>query len=215
MLEIINVDLQEQLYPTVQKKIEFLSKETFDGVEQPNADGTRNTFWNLTHFIRCGKLVTNALYQTRSTLQKIEQGANELKRALTSGGVEVAKPSTERVLISNKYRLENCIVELNMALAEYECCMKDTYGVGINDNNIISYEGTQIPKINKHLKKIEADKEMPDEVKTFAYIEYSAKLEIIQCDFYTQWFSKELEYRLNPKASSEDTTSKVSSVFSK
>ena len=215
MLEIINVDLQEKLVPVVEKKMEFLSVETFDPKDIPNADGSANTFWNLTHFIRCGKLVTNALYQTRSTLQKIEQGANELKRALTSGGVEVAKPSTERVLISNKYRLENCIVEFNMALVEYEMCMNTTYGVGLGENNMIVYKGTQIPEINKHLKKVEADKEMPDEVKTFAYIEYSAKQQIIQCDLYTQWFSKELEYRLNPKASTEDTTSKVSSVFAK
>tara|TARA_R100000655_G_scaffold105999_1_gene154790 strand:- start:1433 stop:2083 length:651 start_codon:yes stop_codon:yes gene_type:complete len=214
MLEIINVDLQEQLLPTVQKKMEFLSKETFDGAEQPNADGTRNTFWNLTHFIRCGKLVTNAIYQTRSTLQKIEKGANELKRALESGGAEIAKPSTERVLFSNKYRLDNCIVELNMALAEYECCMSDTYGVGISDNNLITIKDSTIPTLNKHLKKVEADKSIPDDVKQYTYIEYSAKVQIIMCDLYSKWFTTELEYRLNPKASTEDTkTTKVSEVF--
>ena len=189
MLEIINVDLQEQLLPTVQKKMEFLSKETFDGAEQPNADGTRNTFWNLTHFIRCGKLVTNAIYQTRSTLQKIEKGAN-------------------------KYRLDNCIVELNMALAEYECCMSDTYGVGISDNNLITIKDSTIPTLNKHLKKVEADKSIPDDVKQYTYIEYSAKVQIIMCDLYSKWFTTELEYRLNPKASTEDTkTTKVSEVF--
>ena len=73
MEQLINLQTQEKMEKLVLQKLGFLNTDTFDPDEQYlTKDGKMNFQWNLHHFIRVGKIISNELWSIKNQVQKME-----------------------------------------------------------------------------------------------------------------------------------------------
>ena len=125
MEQLINLQTQEKMETLVLNKLGFLNTDTFDPDEQYlNKDGKMNFQWNLHHFIRVGKIISNELWSIKNQVQKMESTHKNIIDGVINGeNVDRLQARIRR----DEDRLDNSIATLNFALAEYTMIFEDEF----------------------------------------------------------------------------------------
>ena len=125
MEQLINLQTQEKMEKLVLQKLGFLNTDTFDPDEQYlTKDGKMNFQWNLHHFIRVGKIISNELWSIKNQVQKMESTHKNIIDGVINGeNVDRLQARIRR----DEDRLDNSIATLNFALAEYTMIFEDEF----------------------------------------------------------------------------------------
>lgn len=211
MQNIINNNLQEQMHDLVMTKLSFIEPNTFDRDEEKvDFAGRENVQWNLHHFIRSGKLCSNGFYSCKATLGYIYSISNDIVRSITSESKE-SYTRLESRLVQQKHRLENNIVELNMALAEYAMIFEDEFA----RSHIDSYYN-ETDKTVQQLADFAEDASKKGEATASYYLDMQfAKENMAIADIAMRWFSESLDARINPNKEVPNTKTKQPSLLKK
>ena len=182
MEQLINLQTQEKMETLVLNKLGFLNTDTFDPDEQYlNKDGKMNYQWNLHHFIRVGKIISNELWSIKNQVQKMETTHKSIIDGVING------ENTERLqsrIRRDEDRLDNSIATLNFALAEYTMIFEDEFAREALDK-------VDIPANKQHNKLYKLYKDSLDQkdmVKAQSYDSLCRILTmILQVDSMSTW----------------------------
>ena len=191
-MELINIETQEKMETLVLNKLSFLNKSTFDADEQYlNKDGKMNFQWNLHHFIRVGKIISNELWSIKNQIQKMESTHKSIIDGAING------ENTDRLqsrIRRDEDRLDNSIATLNFALAEYTMIFEDEFAREALDKVDIATNKQH----NKLYKLYKDSLDQKDMVKAQSYDSLCRILSmILQVDSMSTWYSTELDKRIN------------------
>ena len=191
-MELINIETQEKMETLVLNKLSFLNKSTFDADEQYlNKDGKMNHQWNLHHFIRVGKIISNELWSIKNQIQKMESTHKSIIDGAING------ENTDRLqsrIRRDEDRLDNSIATLNFALAEYTMIFEDEFAREALDKVDIATNKQH----NKLYKLYKDSLDQKDMVKAQSYDSLCRILSmILQVDSMSTWYSTELDKRIN------------------
>ena len=191
-MELINIETQEKMETLVLNKLSFLNKSTFDADEQYlNKDGKMNFQWNLHHFIRVGKIISNELWSIKNQVTKMESTQkNIIDGAINGENVDRLQSRIKR----DEDRLDNSIATLNFALAEYTMIFEDEFA-----REALDGVGTMGNKQHSKLYKLYKDSlDQKDMVKAEAYDKLCRILVmVLKIDAMSSWYSNELDKRIN------------------
>ena len=191
-MELINIETQEKMETLVLNKLSFLNKSTFDADEQYlNKDGKMNYQWNLHHFIRVGKIISNELWSIKNQVSKMESTHKNIIDGTING------ENTDRLqsrIRRDEDRLDNSIATLNFALAEYSMIFEDEFAREALDKVDIATNKQH----NKLYKLYKDSLDQKDMVKAQSYDSLCRILTmILQVDSISTWYSTELDKRIN------------------
>ena len=192
MEQLINLQTQEKMETLVLNKLGFLNTDTFDPDEQYlNKDGKMNYQWNLHHFIRVGKIISNELWSIKNQVQKMETThKNIIDGAINGENVDRLQSRIRR----DEDRLDNSIATLNFALAEYTMIFEDAFAREALDKVDIATNKQH----NKLYKLYKDSLDHKDTVKAQSYDSLCRILTmILQVDSMSTWYSTELDKRIN------------------
>ena len=192
MEQLINLQTQEKMETLVLNKLGFLNTDTFDPDEQYlNKDGKMNYQWNLHHFIRVGKIISNELWSIKNQISKMESTHKNIIDGTING------ENTDRLqsrIRRDEDRLDNSIATLNFALAEYSMIFEDEFAREALDKVDIATNKQH----NKLYKLYKDSLDQKDMVKAQSYDSLCRILTmILQVDSISTWYSTELDKRIN------------------
>ena len=192
MEQLINLQTQEKMETLVLNKLGFLNTDTFDPDEQYlNKDGKMNYQWNLHHFIRVGKIISNELWSIKNQVSKMESTHKNIIDGTING------ENTDRLqsrIRRDEDRLDNSIATLNFALAEYSMIFEDEFAREALDKVDIATNKQH----NKLYKLYKDSLDQKDMVKAQSYDSLCRILTmILQVDSISTWYSAELDKRIN------------------
>lgn len=192
MEQLINLQTQEKMETLVLNKLGFLNTDTFDPDEQYlNKDGKMNYQWNLHHFIRVGKIISNELWSIKNQVQKMESTHKSIIDGAING------ENTDRLqsrIRRDEDRLDNSIATLNFALAEYTMIFEDEFAREALDKVDIATNKQH----NKLYKLYKDSLDHKDMVKAQSYDSLCRILTMtLQVDSMSTWYSTELDKRIN------------------
>ena len=208
MEQLINLQTQEKMETLVLNKLGFLNTDTFDPDEQYlNKDGKMNYQWNLHHFIRVGKIISNELWSIKNQVSKMESTHKNIIDGTING------ENTDRLqsrIRRDEDRLDNSIATLNFALAEYSMIFEDEFArEALNKVDIATNK-----QHNKLYKLYKDSLDQKDMVKAQSYDSLCRILTmILQVDSISTWYSTELDKRINGYQTS--TANKPSKLVAK
>ena len=208
MEQLINLQTQEKMETLVLNKLGFLNTDTFDPDEQYlNKDGKMNYQWNLHHFIRVGKIISNELWSIKNQVSKMESTHKNIIDGTING------ENTDRLqsrIRRDEDRLDNSIATLNFALAEYSMIFEDEFAREALDKVDIATNKQH----NKLYKLYKDSLDQKDMVKAQSYDSLCRILTmILQVDSISTWYSTELDKRINGYQTS--TANKPSKLVAK
>ena len=192
MEQLINLQTQEKMETLVLNKLGFLNTDTFDPDEQYlNKDGKMNHQWNLHHFIRVGKIISNELWSIKNQIQKMESTHKSIIDGAING------ENTDRLqsrIKRDEDRLDNSIATLNFALAEYTMIFEDEFARDALDKVSVATD-----KI--HMKMYKLYKDGLDKKEMSKADAYNAlcriRVMVLKIDAMSNWYSNELDKRIN------------------
>lgn len=192
-MELININIQtEEMHKLVMAKLAILNVNTFDPDEQYlNNDGKMNYQWNLHHFIRVGKIISNELWSIKNQVQKMESTHKNIIDGVINGeNVDRLQSRIKR----DEDRLDNSIATLNFALAEYTMIFEDEFAREALDK-------IDVPANKQHNKLYKLYKDSLDQkdmIKAEAYDKLCRILVmVLKIDAMSSWYSTELDKRIN------------------
>ena len=191
-MELINIETQEKMETLVLNKLSFLNTDTFDPDEQYlNKDGKMNHQWNLHHFIRVGKIISNELWSIKNQVTKMESTHKNIIDGAVNG------ENTDRLqsrIRRDEDRLDNSIATLNFALAEYTMIFEDEFAREALDKVSVATD-----KI--HMKMYKLYKDGLDKKEMSKADAYNAlcriRVMVLKVDAMSNWYSNELDKRIN------------------
>ena len=192
MEQLINLQTQEKMEKLVLQKLGFLNTDTFDPDEQYlTKDGKMNFQWNLHHFIRVGKIISNELWSIKNQVQKMESTHKNIIDGVINGeNVDRLQARIRR----DEDRLDNSIATLNFALAEYTMIFEDEFAREALDK-------IDIPANKQHNKLYKLYKDSLDQKDMVKAQSYDSQCRILtmilQVDSMSSWYSTELDKRIN------------------
>ena len=181
-MELINIETQEKMETLVLNKLSFLNKSTFDADEQYlNKDGKMNFQWNLHHFIRVGKIISNELWSIKNQVTKMESTHKNIIVYSASAKLRVA------ILLSS---LSSSL----LILAEYTMIFEDEFARDALDKVSVATD-----KI--HMKMYKLYKDGLDKKEMSKADAYNAlcriRVMVLKIDAMSNWYSNELDKRIN------------------
>ena len=150
-----------------------------------------NYQWNLHHFIRVGKIISNELWSIKNQVSKMESTHKNIIDGTING------ENTDRLqsrIRRDEDRLDNSIATLNFALAEYSMIFEDEFAREALDKVDIATNKQH----NKLYKLYKDSLDQKDMVKAQSYDSLCRILTmILQVDSISTWYSTELDKRIN------------------